>query len=80
MRLRKHQHQWELIGARYNPPSSRVLSVENVTPEAMAEVLHGFTLLTQRCTGCEWIEVTRTPGKPDFSQLGLSWTTKEAVS
>jgi hypothetical protein len=73
---RRCRHQWEFVGAKYNQRDEGMRSVKGASEDMLREIMYGFTILTQRCTECGWIEVSRIAGKPDLSKFGLEWSVK----
>lgn len=69
----KHQHQWKATGARYQPRVTGLTSVKTSTSQQFEEIMYGSTLLTQQCTECGWVEVSRLSGKPDLKGVGIEW-------
>jgi hypothetical protein len=69
----KCRHQWEFVGAKYNPRPEEMRSVKGSNPDLVREGVFGVTILTQRCTECGWIETSRVAGKPDLAKFGLEW-------
>lgn len=70
MSLFKHRHQWETVGHKFQPPITRRFELERISEETMSELLYGFTLLTQRCTECGWVEGSRVAGELDLTGVG----------
>lgn len=66
----RHQHHWEVIGSKYHQRDPSLRSVKNADADMFAEATHGFTLLTQRCTECGWVEGSRVAGELDLSRVG----------
>lgn len=62
----RHQHTWEITGARYNPSPAVPRSAQNMDPGLLMETIHGFTVVTHRCTECGRLDFSRTPGQPDL--------------
>lgn len=76
----KHQHRWKVTGAVYQPRPEGLREAKGMTQETFEQVLHGSSLLTQECTECGWVSVTRVSGKPDLRGSGIVWAdAKETV-
>jgi hypothetical protein len=83
VRSRRCKHQWEFVGAKYNPRPDEMRNIKGANEALLREVLYGVTILTQRCTECNWVETSRVAGKPDLSTFGLEWgvqTARQVVS
>lgn len=67
--MARHHHQWESTNSTYNPPNTRLRSVENTSESMLQRMQHGFTNVTQECRGCGEVTVRQFTGKVEIQDV-----------
>ena len=59
-----HKHNWYVVTTKFNPPVSKgnIKATGFFAQANLESLVYGFTTVTQRCAGCNKIDVSRYVG------------------